>query len=91
MSFSSEPQLQENLTEPNETDGQGILSGTPKLWSILDWSVECHPEFRVVWSFHSITQGYFGLECELHSKSLGVPNALLTNYLEAFEIDVFHY
>ena len=38
---------------------------TPELRSILDWSEECNSEFRVIWSFHSQTPGYFGLECRL--------------------------
>ena len=29
------------------------------------WSVVCNPEFRVIWSFHYKTPGYFGLECGL--------------------------
>ena len=50
---------------------------SPKLWSILDLSVECIIGFRAICSFH---KGYFGLVCGLHSKSFGVPNVRSTAF-----------
>ena len=41
---------------------------TPKLRSILAWSVEFNQKFMVARSFRSKTPGYFGFECRLHSE-----------------------
>ena len=48
----------------------------PKLRPILDGNAECQSNQECHSGVQSKTPAYFGLECGLHSKSFGVPNAL---------------